>query len=157
MHNRGFTIFRLKIVCLTVPKIFVEESYCFWENFWFRKVFTDEKRGAYLIFLRKKNGLAVQKKFVSLPAMFQKICGIGEIYACRCITLISPKLFVSQCRKLSWESLQCFEKFRVSKKFMHITGYHVFPSEILCLTVPEIFVGIPSMFQKNSGIEKKYA
>ena len=73
----------------------------------------------------------------------------------RGITFFSRKLLVSQFQKFSWESLQCLEKFRVSKNFMHNTGYHVLPSKIPCLKVLKIFVGIPSMFQKNSGIEKK--
>ena len=117
MDNTGYHVSPSKILSLTEPKVCVKESYCFWENFWFRKVFTDEK-GGVIHFSVEKN-------------------------------------MVSQCQKLSWESLQCLEKFRFSKNFMHYTGYHVFPSKILCLTVPKIFVGIPSMFQKNSGIEKK--
>ena len=36
-------------------------------------------------------------------------------------------------------------------------GYHVFPSKSFGLTVPKIFVGIPSRFQKNWGIERIYA
>ena len=34
----GISPFSVKIFCLTVPKYFVSESYCFWENFCFRKV-----------------------------------------------------------------------------------------------------------------------
>ena len=33
-------------------------------------------------------------------------------------------------------------------------GYHVLPSEFFCPTVPKIFVGKSSMFQKFRGIEK---
>ena len=47
------------------------------------------------------------------------------------------KFLVSQCRKISWASLQCFRKFGVSKNFMHNRGYHKFPSKIFCLTVPK--------------------
>ena len=73
------------------------------------------------------------------------------------ITFFRRKVLVSQCLKNSWASLQCFRKFGVSKNFMHTRGYHVFPSKIFCLTVPKIFVGIPSMSQKIWGIEKFYA
>ena len=73
------------------------------------------------------------------------------------ITIFRRKFFVSQCRKISWASLQCFRKFGVSKNFMHTRGYHVFPSKLFGLTVPKNFVGIPSMFQKIWGIEKFYA
>ena len=73
------------------------------------------------------------------------------------ITFFRRKFLVSQCRKISWASLQCFRKFGVSKNFMHNRGYDKFPSKIFCLTVPKNFVGIPSMFQKIWGIEKFYA
>ena len=73
------------------------------------------------------------------------------------ITIFSRNFYVSQCRKISWASLQCFKKFGVSKKFMHNRGYRVFPAKIFGLAVPKNFVGIPSMFQKTWGIEKFYA
>ena len=53
------------------------------------------------------------------------------------ITFFRRKFLVSQCRKNSWASLQCFRKFGVSKNFMHNRGYHNFPSKIFCLTVPK--------------------
>ena len=73
------------------------------------------------------------------------------------ISFFRRKFLVSQCRKISWASLQCFRKFRVSKNFMLNRGYHKFPSKISCLTVPKNFVGNLSMFQKIWGIEKFYA
>ena len=79
------------------------------------------------------------------------LCIIGGI------TIFRRKFFVSQFRKISWTSLQCFRKFGVSKNFMHNRRYHNFPSKIFCLTVPKNFVDIPSMFQKIWGIEKFYA
>ena len=81
----------------------------------------------------------------------KKLCIIGGI------TSFRRKFFVSQCRKISWASLQCFRKFGVSKNFMQTRGYHVFPSKSFCLTVPKIFGGVPSMFQKIWGIKKFYA
>ena len=44
------------------------------------------------------------------------------------ITFFRHKLLVSQCRKISWASLQGFRKFGVLKTFMHNRGYHNFPS-----------------------------
>ena len=79
------------------------------------------------------------------------LCIIGGI------TIFRRKFFVSQCRKISRASFQCFRKFGVSKNFMHNRGYHKFPSKIFCLTVPKNFKGILSMFQKFWGIEKFYA
>ena len=70
------------------------------------------------------------------------LCIIGGI------TIFRRKFFVSQCRKISWASFQCFRKFGVSKNFKHNRGYHNFPSKIFCLTVQKNFVGILSMFQK---------
>ena len=79
------------------------------------------------------------------------LCIIGGI------AIFRRTFLVSQCRKNSWASLQCFRKFGLSKKFMHNRGYHNFPSKIFGLTVPKKLVGIPSMFQKIWVIEKFYA
>ena len=79
LHNRGYRVSLSKFFCLTWPKIFVNETYCFWEKFLFRKVFTYVK-GEYHIFPSKNLGLAEPKKFVSILAMFQKNCGIGNFY-----------------------------------------------------------------------------
>ena len=62
------------------------------------------------------------------------LCVIGGI------TIFRRKFFVSQCRNISWASLQCLRKFALSKKFRHNGGYHKFPSKIFCLTVPKNFV-----------------
>ena len=72
------------------------------------------------------------------------------------ITIFRRKFFVSQCRKISWASLQCFRKFGVSKKFMHNRGCHNFPSKSFGLTVPKNFVGIPTVFEKIFGFKKFY-
>ena len=56
------------------------------------------------------------------------------------ITFFRRKFLVSQCRKISWASLQCFRKYVVSKNFMHNRGYHNFASKIFSLTVPRNFV-----------------
>ena len=82
----------------------------------------------------------------------KKLCIIGGI------TSFRRNFFVSQCRKNSWASLQCLRKFGVSKNFMHTRGYHVFPSEVFCLTVPINLVGEPfcAVFQKIAGSEKVY-
>ena len=46
------------------------------------------------------------------------------------ITFFRRKFFVSQCRKTSWASLQCFRKFGVSKNYMHNRGDDVFRAKI---------------------------
>ena len=76
------------------------------------------------------------------------LCIIGGI------TIFRRKFFVSQCRKISWASLQCFRKFGVSKNFMHNRGYHKFPSKFFCLTVPKNFVKEPFSVSLISGIKK---
>ena len=53
------------------------------------------------------------------------LCIIGGI------TFFRPKILVSQGRKVSWASLQCFRKIGVSKNFMLNRGYHNFPSKFL--------------------------
>ena len=75
------------------------------------------------------------------------LCIIGGI------TSFRRKLFVSECRKISWASLQCLKKFGVSKNFMHNRGYHKFPSKIFCLTVPKNFVNEPFSVSLISGIK----
>ena len=47
------------------------------------------------------------------------------------ITFFRRNILVSQCRKNSWASLQCFRKFGVSKNFMHTGRYHFFRRKFL--------------------------
>ena len=81
--------------------------------------------------------LTVPKNFVGEPfcAVFQKISGSQKFMDKRgggggSIKIFRRKIVVSQCRKMSWTSLQCFRKFGVSKNFMHNRGYHKFPSKL---------------------------
>ena len=73
------------------------------------------------------------------------------------ITFFRRKFLVSQCRKISWASLQCFRKFGVSKNFMPKRGISRFSIENCCLTVPKKFVGEPFSVSLISGIERFYA
>ena len=73
------------------------------------------------------------------------------------ITFLLLKILVSQCRKISRASPQCFRKIGVLKKSMLTRGYHVFFSKLFCPTVPKNFMGIPSIFQKIWGVEKFHA
>ena len=70
-----------------------------------------------------------------------------------CLTV--PKNFVGE------PFCAVFQKISGSQKFMDKRGgggeYQDFPSKNCCLTVPKNVVDIPSMFQKNWGIEKFYA
>ena len=141
----------------TETKSFVKEPFCFPEIFWYRKklwIRGGISRFSVEIFMfrsaenfRKEILLFLRKFLVSKRFMDKK----GGI------TFFRRKFLVSQCRKISWASLQCFRKFGVSKNFMHHRGYHNFPSKIFCLAVQKNFVGIPSMSQKIWGIEKFYA
>ena len=76
------------------------------------------------------------------------LCLIGGI------TIFRRKFFVSQCRKISWASLQCLRKIGVSKNFMHNNGYDKFPWKLFCLTVPKNFVNGPFSVPLLSGIKK---
>ena len=100
------------------------------------------------------------KSFVKEPFCFPENFWFRKVLWMkrRGITFFRRKILVSQCRKISWASLQCFRKFGVSKNFMHNRGYDVFPSKIFCLTVPRNFIGEPfcAVFQKISGSEKVY-
>ena len=148
MEKRGVSRFSVKLSCLSVPKTFVRESYCFWKKILVPKSIMDE-RGVSRFSVENFWSHSAEKfrghPFnVSENLGYRKIlCIIGSI------TFFRRKFLVSQCRKISWASLQCFRKFGVSKNFMHNREYHVFPSKIPGLAVPKNFVGIPSMFQKN--------
>ena len=100
---------------------------------------SEKFRSGILLFLRK---ILVSKSFMDEKGR---------------ITFLRLKFLVSQCRKISWASLQGFRKIGILKNSMHTRGYHVFPSKRFGLTVPKNFVGIPSIFQKTWGIEKFYA
>ena len=45
------------------------------------------------------------------------------------ITFLRRIILVSQCRKISWASLQCFRNFGVSKNFMHNKDITFFRTE----------------------------
>ena len=51
--------------------------------------------------------------FTSIPPL------IFILYAKDDVSRFSVENFLSQCRKISWGTLQCFRKFRVSKNFRH--------------------------------------
>ena len=138
----------------TETKSFVKEPLGFPEIFWYRKNLwirgdisrfsvkiltshsTENFRTAILLLLRK---FLFSKSFIDEKGG---------------ITFFRRKFLVSQCRKISWASLQCFRKFGVSKNFRHNRGYHNFPSKIFCLTVPKNIVKEPFSVSLISGIKK---
>ena len=122
----GYHNFPSKKFCLTVPKNFVRESYCFWENFWFQKVFLDEK--ARITFLLLKILVSQCRKISrASPQCFRKIGVLKKSMLTRGYHVFSSKhFFVPQCRKISGASLQSFKKFGVSKSFMHLWGITFF-------------------------------
>ena len=83
---------------------------CF-KNFGVSKNFMHKK--GYHNFPSKNFGLTGPKNF-----LFQKIWGI-ELFLCIIggVTFFRQIFLVSQCRKTSWASLQCFRKFGVSNYF----------------------------------------
>ena len=146
MHNRGYHKFPSKKFCLTVPKNFVGIPSMFQKVWGIGKIFciiggiTSFRRNFLSHNAEKFRGHTFN---VSENLGYRKIlCIIGGI------TSFRRKIFVSQCWKISWASLQCFRKFGVSEKFMHNRGYHKFPSKFFSHSF-QTFVGISSMFQKN--------
>ena len=77
------------------------------------------------------------------------LCIIGGI------TIFSRKIFVSQCRKISRASLQCFRKFGVSKNFMHNRGFHKFPSKFFVSQCRKISWTSLQCFRKF-GVSKNF-
>ena len=95
-------------------------------------------------------------KFVGEPFCFKKILVSKSFMHRRGASRFCRKLFVLQCQKNSLGNTPVFRKFGLSKKFMHNRGgggYHDFPSNIFCLTVPKNLVPGNLVFQKSSGIE----
>ena len=71
------------------------------------------------------------------------------------ISLFPVELFSSQtAKRFRKEPFNVSEKFGYRKFLCVRKGYHCFPSEKVCPTVPKNFVRNPSVFQKTSGIEK---
>ena len=92
--------------------------------------------------------------------MFQKIL-VSKIFMHRRGHYGFVENFLShRTEKLRTGSLLCFRNFLVWKKLMDKRGgggLSRFSVEFFCLTEPKKFVGNPSMFQKNSGIENFHA
>ena len=94
------------------------------------------------------------EKFHEGILLFLKKFWFGKVlWMKRGITFSRRTFLVSECRKKSWPSIQCFRKFGVSKKFKHNRGYHVFPSKNFGVTVQKNFVGTPSLIHKNWDME----
>ena len=141
MHNRGYHNFSSKSFCLTVPKNFVMIPSMFQKNWGIEKFL--HNRGYHnfpsKIFVSQGPTFCGHPFNVSENLGFRKIlCIIGGI------TIFRRKVFVSQCRKISWWSLQCFRKIGVSKNFMHNRGYHNFLSHSA-----EKFYGHPFNVSEN--------
>ena len=141
----------------TKTKNFEREPFCVSEVFWYGKKFMD-KRG-YHDFPSRSFRPTVLKHFVGGPLCFRKVFVLKSFLDNRGITILA-KFFVSQYRKVSWGTLLCYKKFLVWKKPMDGRwggGYHVFPWEFFCLTVPKNIVGEPFCVSEELGIEKFYA
>ena len=75
--------------------------------------------------------------YINSTTDFYVLCKRGYL------TIFCRYFFVSQYRKTSKGNPLVLHKISLSKSFMHKRGYHDFLSEIVCLTVPKIFVGEP--------------
>ena len=134
-----------------------------WRTLWcFRKILSSKifmhRRGASRFCRNFLSHRTETKSFVKEPFCFPEIFWYRKKFMDKRghITSFRRKFLVSQCRKISWASLKCFRKFRVSKNFMHTRGYHVFPSKSFCLTVPKTFVRKSYCFWENFWFQKKY-
>ena len=125
MDKRGggsITIF-CRSFCLTVPKYFIGEHFGVSEKFFYRKFscIGGGHHGFVGTFLSHRTET---KSFVQEPFCFPEIFWYRKKIMDKRghITIFSRNFYVSQCRKNSWASLQCFRKFVVSKNFMHNRG-----------------------------------
>ena len=148
----SFTILS-KLIFSQDRENFAGEPFFVLENFWNEKSSID-KKGVISRFSGDKFRSHSAKKFdghhfnVSEILGYRKIlCIIGGI------TFFQREFLISQCRKISWASLQCFRKFGVSKNFMHNRGYHDFSFKFFVPQYQKVTLGNTSVHHKNSGIE----
>ena len=124
LYAKVYHNFPLKVFCLTVPKPYVEESFCSSENFWYRKILWIIGWKEYHDFPSKNFRLIVPKSSYRNPSVSHKIFGIENFMdkrggGGREYHDFSSIFFVSQYRKVRRGNLRCSRKFRVSKIFMH--------------------------------------
>ena len=156
IHSRGYHVFLSKIFCLTFPKKFVNESYCFWENFLFRKVFTYEK-GEYHIFPSKT---LVPQSRITLWASLKCFKQIVEperfmynrgyhVFISKFLGPKVPKKFVGV------GDPSIFRKFGVIEIIYKKRGYHVFFCRIFFVSPCRKYLKTnPTVFERFSRIEK---
>ena len=139
--------FSFGIFCLTVPKNFVEESFCVAENCCYRKMSRREK-GASRLFLEsllchsteklRWANLCFRKFLVSKNVKDEREGGGHHDFPSKFCCLTVPKNFVAET---------CVsEKFWYRKIFCMRWGgreCHNFPLDVFCLTVPKNFVEEP--------------
>ena len=138
--------FQSKFICLSVPKIFVRECYCFWESFWLWTVLWMKRAH----FPSKIFGLTVPKNFESLPWKLLKVWGSEKFYAYLGVSRFPPKISGLTVPKNFVGILSMFQKnWGIEIFFFRNSGYHVFPSKNCCLTVPKKFIG------EHCGVSEK--
>ena len=96
-------------------------KYLVWKKLWIRGGYQDLSEEILLSHSTEN--------FVSGTLVFQKCSGIEKLLDNRGISIFRY-VFVSQCRKFLWGTLQCFRKFGVSKNFMQNRGVSRFSVEI---------------------------
>ena len=126
--RRGYHKTPLTNFCLTVPIKSRRTLLCF-ERILVSKSFK-QRMGSFTVLSKLFLSHRTEKTSPGNHSVLQKNCGREKYFMDKKggITIFRRKFMVSQCRKISWASLQCFRKIGVSKKFMHNREYHNFPS-----------------------------
>ena len=132
-----------------------------WGTLWCFRKFLSSK-----IFMHSRGGITVLSKLFVSQDRNEKFCKGTLLFSGNFlvskkfkdkrvhITIFNQNFYVSQCRRISWTSLQCFRKFGASKNFMHTREYHNLPSKIFCLTVAKNIVKELLSVSLISGIKK---
>ena len=127
MHRRG------SVTNLESLKVFVElllshrtetlstgTFLCFRKKSGMEKNYVKKGRGKVSMFSEQFFPQSSETIRMGDPSMVLKVSSIGKMVdKRRGFTFLRVKLFVSQRRKVSWGSLQCFKKIGVSNNFMH--------------------------------------
>ena len=104
LDEMGISRFFVENFCLTVPKKFVRDPFCFKKILVWRIFMQRRGRGGIMV-LPKHFCLTVPKNFVRCLFCFTKFLVSKKIMEKRgeggSITIFCQKLFVSQCRKIS--------------------------------------------------------
>ena len=138
-----YQFFASKFFCLTVSNTFVVEPFNVSENFGHRRVLRIKRRNHF--FPLQRFCLTVPKTLVEEPFCVSNKSGSEnfDAYEGGGDHRFVENFLCQRTEKLPKGHFCVSETFWYEKNMDKIWGYHVFPSNIFCPTVPKKFLGEP--------------